>query len=37
MIGICLECGAWHLMDRTPDADDVVLLMLPDPQQMRGV
>ena len=37
MLGICLGCGRWFLLDLTLDADDSLLVLLPDGPQLRNV
>ena len=36
ILGVCLECGRWHLLDRTANHENAVLALLPGPHDIRG-
>jgi len=37
LLGICEDCGRWHLMATIGDDDKHVLILLPEPGQVQDV
>jgi len=37
VVGICIECGRWYLLDAIPGSDEAVMIALPDGESLLEV